>query len=247
VIGIVLAAGRGSRLDPSESAIPKCLTQIGKLPLLERTLCALDGAGVSETYIVVGYRQDLVRAQFPGLNYIVNDRWEESNMVESLLLAHEVVGDERAIVIYGDVYVDALAIAEFETRTRDEVLAVASLGNWREHWYRRYEDPLTDLESFRVDQRGYLREIGHPVTDPAAVAGQYIGIISIGPKGWRTLAAAAATLAASDKARISMTELLDRIVNATDCQIFVSEYSGNWAEIDTPADLRYYVATLEGT
>lgn len=246
MIGIVLAAGRGSRLDASESAIPKCLTRIGELPLLERTVCALSDAGVSETYVVVGYRQELIQAQFPGLNYLVNDRWEESNMVESLLLAHKEVGEQRAIVIYGDVYVESSAIVEFVTHTRDEALSIASLRNWREHWYGRYEDPLIDLESFRVDQLGYLHEIGRPVADPSAVGGQYMGIISIGPDGWRALTTAAAALPTGDRARISMTELLDRIVSLTDCKIFVSEYSGDWAEIDTPADLRYYIAELDG-
>lgn len=246
MIGVVLAAGRGSRLDGSTDAMPKCLTCIGGMSLLERTLRALRGAGAANIHIVVGYRHEVIRSQFPGLTYLVNDRWAESNMVESLLMAHDAVSEEHALVIYGDVFVDQSALAAFASRTRGKGLAVASLRNWQEHWYQRYEDPLVDLESFRVDHRGYLREIGRRVTDPATVDGQYMGILSIGPEGWRALATAAASLPPSAKARISMTELLDRVINHSHLPVFVSEYSGDWAEIDTPADLQYYLAVLDG-
>ncbi len=56
---ILLAAGRGRRL---ESDLPKCLLEIAGRTLLERHLDALATCGVRHVTIVVGYRQEDVRA-----------------------------------------------------------------------------------------------------------------------------------------------------------------------------------------
>jgi CTP:molybdopterin cytidylyltransferase MocA len=65
VIGaVVLAAGAGSRLGGR----PKCLLELGGVPLIRRTLIALSGAGVDEVVVVLGHHADLIEpvvAPFP--------------------------------------------------------------------------------------------------------------------------------------------------------------------------------------
>lgn len=65
VVGaIVLAAGSGSRLG----ARPKCLLELGGVPLIRRTLIALSGAGVDEVVVVLGHHAELIEpvvAPFP--------------------------------------------------------------------------------------------------------------------------------------------------------------------------------------
>ncbi|MFO0444357.1 MAG: NTP transferase domain-containing protein [Betaproteobacteria bacterium] len=52
VVGaVVLAAGAGSRLGGR----PKCLLELGGVPLIRRTLIALSGAGVDEVVVVLGH------------------------------------------------------------------------------------------------------------------------------------------------------------------------------------------------
>jgi CTP:molybdopterin cytidylyltransferase MocA len=57
VVGaVVLAAGAGSRLGGR----PKCLLELGGVPLIRRTLIALSGAGVDEVVVVLGHHAALI-------------------------------------------------------------------------------------------------------------------------------------------------------------------------------------------
>jgi molybdenum cofactor cytidylyltransferase len=57
VVGaVVLAAGAGSRLGGR----PKCLLELGGVPLIRRTLIALSGAGVDEVAVVLGHHAALI-------------------------------------------------------------------------------------------------------------------------------------------------------------------------------------------
>ena len=59
---LVLAAGMGKRLAPLTEERPKGLLELGGRSLLARLLDGLQAAGVTETAIVVGYRQAQIRA-----------------------------------------------------------------------------------------------------------------------------------------------------------------------------------------
>lgn len=60
--GLVLAAGIGKRLAPLTDERPKGLIELGGRSLLARLLDGLQAVGVRETALVVGYRQDDIRA-----------------------------------------------------------------------------------------------------------------------------------------------------------------------------------------
>src|SRR5262249_15315363 len=62
VRALVLAAGIGKRLAPLTDDRPKGLLELGGRSLLARLLDGLQAAGVAETMLVVGYRQEQIRA-----------------------------------------------------------------------------------------------------------------------------------------------------------------------------------------
>jgi choline kinase len=88
--GLILAAGRGSRLGGSANGTPKCLLEIGRRRLIEHQLEALADAGVAPVAMVIGYGADEVR-EAVGIRaeYIYNRRWEQTNSVYSYHLARE--------------------------------------------------------------------------------------------------------------------------------------------------------------
>ena len=59
---IILAAGVGKRLWPVTQHKPKCLIEIGGQTLLSRYLESLAAVRIRQATIVVGYKQDMIRA-----------------------------------------------------------------------------------------------------------------------------------------------------------------------------------------
>ena len=61
---VVLAGGRGTRLAPYTSILPKPLMPIGDMPILEVMLLQMKRAGVEEVILTVGHLASLLRAYF---------------------------------------------------------------------------------------------------------------------------------------------------------------------------------------
>lgn len=61
---VVLAAGKGTRMREVTDSIPKPMVEVGGRPILWHVLRALQGAGVREAAIIVGYMPDTIRSYF---------------------------------------------------------------------------------------------------------------------------------------------------------------------------------------
>lgn len=104
---IILAAGVGKRLAHAADARPKCLLQVGGRSLLDRTLVALDAAGVHEAVIVVGYRAERIRAEVGtrsagvDVRYVHNPRYEQGAILSLWSARAEL--DTDVLVMDADV------------------------------------------------------------------------------------------------------------------------------------------------
>lgn len=106
--GLVLAAGLGKRLAPLTEERPKGLIELGGQSLLARLLDGLQAAGVHETVLVVGYRQDMIRAALGGshrgmpIRYVVNPDFEKGPRL-SLWAGRAEFGRDDVLLADGDV------------------------------------------------------------------------------------------------------------------------------------------------
>lgn len=104
---IILAAGVGKRLWEVTQHRPKCLIEIGGRSLLHRYLESLASVGVRRVEIVVGYKQDMIRAAVAkdscGVNvtFLVNQQFHRGS-ISSLWIARDTFDDD-AIVMDADV------------------------------------------------------------------------------------------------------------------------------------------------
>ncbi len=109
---VILAAGRGSRLG--NAGLPKVLAPVAGVPLLHRTLQALESAGVRTTVIVVGHRaDDIVRSvsdSRPGIEFVRSPRFASTNNAYSLWLARRWL-TEDLFVLDGDVVFDGAILS----------------------------------------------------------------------------------------------------------------------------------------
>ena len=81
---IILAAGRGSRMQRHTLNQPKCLIEIKGKTLLMRQLEAIKKVGIKEVAIVTGYQSGRLK-EYGNLQFH-NSRWARTNMVFSLFL-----------------------------------------------------------------------------------------------------------------------------------------------------------------
>ncbi|MBI3920233.1 MAG: NTP transferase domain-containing protein [Armatimonadetes bacterium] len=61
---VILAGGKGARLEPYTKILPKPLMPIGDMPILEILLRQMRRAGVKEVFLTVGHLSELLRAFF---------------------------------------------------------------------------------------------------------------------------------------------------------------------------------------
>lgn len=233
---VILAAGRGRRLREATEERPKCLVEVAGRALVDHQVGALRGAGIDDIVIVTGYRADMLTGR--GFETRHNPAWSETNMVASLLCAADVF-DGPTIVSYADiVYPAEFVIALADTAQHADV-AIAYDPQWLELWSRRFDDPLEDAETFRVDG-DRVAEIGARPTDVAEVEGQYIGLLGITPTGLSWFQAALTTHGPALDCTMALRQLIadGRTVRAVPVH-------GPWCEIDGPRDLEVAESVLE--
>ena len=115
---LILAGGKGTRLRPYTTVLPKPLMPVGDFPILEIILRQLKGAGVTEVVLAVGYMSQLFQAFFQDgerlgikLTYAFEDKalgtaGPIANVIESL--------GEDFIVMNGDLLTTLDFAALFE-------------------------------------------------------------------------------------------------------------------------------------
>lgn len=143
---IILAAGVGKRLWAVTQHHPKCLIQIGGRTLLARYLEALAGVGIKQAVLVVGYKQEMVRAAAgSGLSgvavqYLESEQYQRGS-ITSLWRAREELNEDvlimdadvlfhRAILkrLVDSVHPTALLMDESVKQTGEECMVVAQGG-----------------------------------------------------------------------------------------------------------------------
>ncbi len=102
---VVLAGGKGTRLAPYTSVIPKPLMPIGDMPILDVLLHQMQRAGVDEIVMAVGHLDRLIRSYFgDGSHYGIKIRYskEEAPLGTAGPLALIDGLDEPFLVVNGD-------------------------------------------------------------------------------------------------------------------------------------------------
>lgn len=227
--GLILAAGLGSRLGARTKDIPKCMVELNGQPLLHWQLNALRSAGIEQIVVVCGYRHEVIEAQ--GLDTIYNPDWDSTNMVASLLCAESVV-DGPVVVSYSDIVYSAALVRRLMSCS--EELTVAYDAQWLPLWQARFQNPLSDAESFKIDSNERIVDIGRAVDDVSDIQGQYMGLICITPVSFGWIREVVRDQA--DRAGLDITGLLARLI-AAGRPVYGLRTEGNWCEIDSASDL----------
>jgi choline kinase len=235
---IILAAGRGSRLHPYTADCPKCLTELGGETLIDRQLKVLRTCGVKDITIVTGYRAEMLN--LPGTTQVINDAWATTNMVESLFVAEDLFDDDL-IVSYSDIVYEHRVLNQLLNSTAETSVIVDK--GWRSYWEFRFDDPLSDAESLRMNEHGEITDIGSKVTSIDEIEAQYIGLMRFNANGIRAMKSARCSMQENDRPwkysrpveKAYMTDLLMEMV-LTGSKLNAVPVQNGWLEIDTISD-----------
>lgn len=132
-VGLILAAGKGSRLLPSTS-LPKALAPVAGKTLAERVVQNLhEGAGITHFVVTLGYEADTVKSHFQSVakhmgvtvDFCTSPDWEKGNGA-SALSAADVIGDKPFVLSMCDhVYDPALPAALLKTELPQDGMLLA--------------------------------------------------------------------------------------------------------------------------
>jgi choline kinase len=237
--GIVLAAGRGTRLGVLTEERPKCLVPLGGRPLLDWQRAALAAAGVDELAVVTGYRSDALAGPWTTFHA---PRWSETSMVVSLCAAAAWLRASPCVVTYGDIVFSAATVRRLLSASGDLVIAYDP--TWLDLWSVRFRDPLEDAETFRLAEDGSVAEIGGRPAAASEIEGQYMGLLRFTPAGWAAAEALVDALPPDARDALDMTGLLQRLVEAGR-RVAAVPRLGDWAEVDSASDLAAYETMIE--
>lgn len=241
--GIILAAGRGSRMKELTADRPKCLLNLAGRPLLHWQLEAMSKAGIDRKLIVRGYAAHCLAGDFETTD---NPNWANTNMLSSLLCADAFAqrffntGGKKLLISYSDiVWHPDHAKKLLETSAH---IGIAYDRLWEKLWRLRFSDPLSDAETF-IEENGRLREIGAKTADLAKIQGQYMGLLTFDKTGWQILLDCAAELG-EKTAKTDMTAFLRHLLDQGEI-IGTVPVDGAWCEADSESDINNYEAALK--
>ena len=176
MIGLVLAAGAGRRLQPLTDDLPKTLLPVaGERTILDIALANLKHAGLDDVAVVTGFaahriderKQALERDHGVTLELVYNDKAEEWNNAYSLWIARDQLR-AGAILVNGDT-VHPASVEETVLAARGPAIVLAA----------DTDKALGEEEmKLHVTDDGFMDRINKAL-EPSTAAGEYIGVTLI--------------------------------------------------------------------
>ncbi|GMQ84259.1 MAG: hypothetical protein BMS9Abin06_1033 [Gammaproteobacteria bacterium] len=129
---LLLAAGTGTRLRPLTRNAPKCLTEVGGRPILDRLVHNLRAKGINRLVVVLGHQGNQIReflrykAGDMRVDYVFNPEFRTTNNLYSLWLARQQI-QEPFLLVESDLVFDASMLDDMIYPDR---IAISRLRSW---------------------------------------------------------------------------------------------------------------------
>lgn len=221
---IILAAGRGSRLEESNEGRPKCLAAVNGRRLIDYQLSALSRAGITDVCVVTGYRaEEVMSAVADRARFVHNPDWPNSNSLYSLSLCRDWV-KRRVIVLNCDVLAHPDVLSRLVKRGSSSFAYDSSSGDDEEHM-------KVELEGDRL--LAMSKVLPHRLT-----AGENVGLLNFSYADAKILFEQAEQLLRAGGKNLWLASAVERVAELVPLHgIDVSDLP--WIEIDYGHDLTH--------
>ena len=233
LVGIILAAGRGTRLQALGLRLPKAMLRVAGRTLVEHQLRAFQRAGITNVFVSVGHHGEILKSHIQGLSlnvnvvFVENPRFGSTNNFESLRLClWEIQDDVSAIVINGDVMVTEahfLGLVGEDVSEKDGAFLMDTQ-TWSE-----------DAMKLLVDCDGSISGLSKTISAEEA-RGVSTDTYRLSPRGMRELRGSERS-ANKDSENEWVEAVIDSKVRSGKLVLSTATSTEYWSEIDTPEDL----------
>lgn len=140
---IIMAAGKGERLNPVTLDTPKPLVKVNGVRMIDTIIDGLHANEINEIHIVTGYMMERfseLKEKYPDIDIISNQFYTEYNNISSLYVARQYLED--CMIMDGDLVISNNDILkpDFESSGYDAI--------WTEEH--------TDEWLLQVDEKGFV-------------------------------------------------------------------------------------------
>ena len=209
-------------------AMPKSLLEVNGLPLLERSLRALEAAGFADAIIVTGHAAPILdgfverRSGDIRVRTVFTPSFAQTNNIVSLLAAGEWLR-QGFCLLNTDIIFDASVLVDVRARSEGVWLVVDG------------DEPLGAEEmKVELDAGGRVRRISKNL-DPQASYGEYIGIVRFDAHGADVVLREAEALVAAGNTDLYYEDAIDRAAAELEARIIATDRRA-WTEVDDVAD-----------
>ncbi|HBJ1652186.1 sugar phosphate nucleotidyltransferase [Clostridium botulinum] len=131
---VIMAGGKGTRLQPYTKIIPKMLVPIGEIPIIERIINNFVNFNFNDFYVTINYKKDIIKAYFnKETSYDISFVEEDTPLgtAGSLTLLKDNI-KSTFFVSNCDILVDAnySDILKFHKKCQNKITIVTALKNY---------------------------------------------------------------------------------------------------------------------
>lgn len=235
---IILAAGQGTRLRPLTDECPKAMVPMVGRPIIDWQIELFHKMGIKDIVVVRGYKAATLDGR--DVQFVLNNRYMETNMLYSLLCAKEYFNKD-VIVSYGDILYQKEVLATLLTAKHD-VSVVVDLA-WKNYYAQRFTNPYDDAESLVLTSDMSIKSIGQSNPHIEDVQAQYIGLMKFSQAALQNIQRIYKDSYEQKQCigwgkraeKAYMTDLLQEMINRR-MSVHGVEINGGWLEIDSIND-----------
>jgi len=227
---LLLAAGTGTRLQPLTLDAPKCLTEVGGVPILGQLVKHLRAHGFKRLIVVIGHLGDRIQEflhQHAGdmqVDYVINPDYRTTNNIYSLWLARQQIR-EPFLLVESDLVFETWMLGDMLQPDKMAVSKVLPWMNgttvelglaWRVSAFRMNGDRRNDARQYKT-----------------------VNLYSLSLESWNKIEERLSRYVSERRlGEYYEAVFAELVADGTICFDAVIFDAGRWYEIDTRADLR---------